>query len=172
MSCNITKGLNSQLCKDTVGGVQAFYITNFENVTGTTISADTHYITGIDMAIDSNYYEFKPDKNTGSFQQNILGGDNQSVGYQHVAQMQFSKNEADSLNTIKLLAVANVSILVKERSGRVYMLGHNEGMQLQEGSFESGNSISEGNNWSLTFNGEERYPCYEVDPDILDSLVE
>ena len=170
MACELTTGMNAQICRENTGGVIEFYVANFENVASTTeVSSE---ITAITMVSGKKFYTFKPNKNTSTWEQPIQGSvEAGTIGYEHKANMVFSKNEASDINTLKLLAKSNLMIIVRERSGRYYLLGKTEGLQLSEGGFASGAVLADANAWTLAFTGSEPNPAPEVDPAIIAALL-
>lgn len=171
MSCLLTAGLNAQECRDTVGGVISFYITNYANVESIDKAVDGS-VTGITMTTGTTFYTFTPNKNTSTWGQTIQGTpESGTLGFEHTATMVFSKNEQADINTVKLLGMSNTMVIVKERSGRYYLLGEFEGMELTEGNFASGTVLADTNGWTLTFASSNRNPAPEVDSSIIAGLI-
>lgn len=171
MACNIINGLIAQTCRESQGGISEFYIANFDSVTGVTES-DSEVTTIETSGETATFYRFKPNKNSGNWSQPIMGSpESGTIGYEHTAVMTFSKNQADDINTIKIMARASVIIIVKERSGNYYLLGKDEGLTLESGEFVSGSNLEDLNGWTLTFSGAEKEPAPQVDESIIDALI-
>jgi len=169
-NCDLTSGLNAQECRDSVGGIIEAYITNFNNVSAVTESAS--YVTAIVMSGGTGFETFKPNKNSSTWNQNILGDEvSNTLGFEPNLNLVFSKNEAEDINTIKLVARANTVAIVKERSGRYYLLGQDEGLVLSEGSFEAGLTMDNLNGWTVNLKGAEKDPAPEIDPTIIAALL-
>lgn len=170
MACEITSGLNAQICRENTGGVIEFYVSNFENVASVTETESS--VTAITMETGKVFQVFKPNKNSSNWEQPIQGSvEAGTIGYEHRTTMVFSKNQSTDINTLKLLAKANLMVIVKERSGRFYLLGKTEGLQLVEGNFTSGMALADANAWTLTFAGSEPEPAPEVLSSIISALL-
>jgi len=169
-TCELTGGINAQACRDATGGIVEFYIGNFANLSA--VTETNSYVTTITLSAGTTLYQFKPNKNSSSWGQPILGDPiSGTLGYEHTANLVMSKNEAADINKIKLVARASVVIIVKERSGRYYLLGQTEGMELAEGGFESGAAMTDANAWTLNFKGAEVNPAPEIDSAIIAALI-
>lgn len=170
MACEITSGLNAQICRENTGGVIEFYVANFENVASVTEANSS--VTAITMEAAKLFQVFKPNKNSSNWEQPIEGSvEAGTIGYTHTCTMVFSKNQSADINTLKLLAKGNLMIIVRERSGRFYLLGKTEGLQLTEGNFASGTALADANAWTLTFSGSEPEPAPEVLSSIISALL-
>jgi len=167
MSCNITSGLNAQLCKNGSGGVIEFYITNFENLSAYTEA--NSYVTAISLSAGTTYYKYKSTKNTADWMQSDTSVDNSA--FEQTVTMVFNKNESADINNIKVLAKANCSIIVKDRDLHYYLLGANEGMEVVEATFNSGKIITDPATWTMTFKGYEKDPAPQINPAIIAALV-
>ena len=171
-NCKIINGIDAQVCRDATPGVKRFFISNFENVTEY-VESEVSGVTSITMDAGEYFYEFRPNKNGGSFGQNISEtGDKGGVLYEHTVNMIFSKNEQSDINTIKLLARANLIIIVETRRGNYYMLGKNEGLQMVDTTYQSGQGGTDETNWNLNFTGEDWEPFVKVDSDVIDTITE
>jgi len=170
MACLLTGGINAQECRDATGGVIEFYIANKASVSA--VTETNSYVSAITMSAGTTFYTYKTNKNAGSWSQPVMGSPNAgTIGYEHTASLVFSKNEAADINNIKLLARAQVVVIVRERSGRYYLLGQNEGLELSEGSFESGAVLEDPNGWTLVLKGAEANPAPEIDSTIIAAII-
>ena len=71
MACEITSGLNAQICRENTGGVIEFYVSNFENVASVTETDSS--VTAITMESGKTFQVFKPNKNSSNWEQPYSG---------------------------------------------------------------------------------------------------
>jgi len=173
MACDLTKGLNAAKCKDGTGGILEAYLINFESVSATTESDSL--VSAIVMSGASLYYTFVPNKNSSFWTQEIqTTTESGSLGYMQSATLTFSKNQSDDISTIKLLARARTSLIIRERSDsgtRYFLLGKIEGCELSAGNFGSGTNMADRNGWELTFTANEPDPAPQVTASIISALL-
>jgi len=179
--CKLTAGW-SKRCKDNMGGIKEVYITNHENVDwtntiplpGSASPEDEGVITTIAMngSPEEKFYKFVPNKDSSNWVENIQSNvQNGTVAYEQVLNVIFAKNEATKRNQVKLLAQAELAIIVKDKNNKYWMLGEENGVELTGGNGGSGTAMTDLNGWTLTFTGTERFPAREVDEDIIVDIL-
>lgn len=167
MACNLTAGI-SKGCRDNAGGIVEAYIGNFENMTFT--EGSDGLITAIDTG-SSGYYTFVPNKNSSTWGETIQSSlENGTIGYEQSSTLVFSKNEAALRNQVKLLGQANLSMIVRDKNDKYFLLGKQNGIELMSGNSAAGTTLTDLNGWSLTFSGTEPDPAYEVTGSIIASI--
>jgi len=167
MSCTITEGI-ARGCRDNAGGVYQFYIASYPaglSVSKTSPSGET-YEEIVDIDTDSSptiFYEFIPNKNSSEFTETYqVSLENGTVGYEQKATMVFSKMEADKANQIKMLATGDVLVIIKDKNGRYFLMGENEGAQLSGGNAGTGKALTDLNGYSLELTAMEGSHADEI----------
>ena len=170
MSCNLTNGI-SKGCRDNAGGIVEVFIGNFP--TGYTANEWYLETDGTITSISGlSMYQFSPNKNSSNWVENIQSSiENDTIGYEQVVSLMFSKNEAELRNIIILLGQANLSIIVRDKNEKYWLLGAQNGLQLTGGNGQSGTLLNDMNGWSITIGGNEKYPAYEVSSAIITDLL-
>ena len=168
MSCTITTG-RARGCRNSAGGVLDFVIGNHPGVADYFDVDSDNVITGITSFTG---YTFVPTKNSSNWGEEIqVSLENGSVGYNQTAVMAFTRSDSALRNQVLLLAQTNTIIIVRERSGRYFLIGANEGAELSAGSGGSGTALTDLNGYNLTFMAAENAPAYEVDSSIVAALI-
>ena len=179
MGCLLTNGI-ARGCRDNTGGIKRVLITNKTNIDtispeqGATGSpSDEGEITSVDMELGTQFFEFKPNKLSSNWVENIQSNvQNGTIGYEQVLTLMFSKNEAEKRNQIKLMGQAEMVAIVEDYNNKYFMLGEVMGLELSGGSSASGTALTDMNGWNITLSGSEHEPAREVDSDIIDVLLE
>jgi len=178
--CLITDGILREGCYKSVGGILEAYITNKENVTaivpdldGIGTPSDEGIVTGITLATSTYFQVFQPNKDSSSWNEEIMSEvPNGTIGYNQSVNLIFAKKDATKRNIIRLLGLSDLIAIVKDMQGKYWLLGEWNGLDLTEGSGESGVMLNDLNGWNITLSGPSKSPAREVDPDIIDDLFE
>ena len=168
MACNLTAGI-SKGCRDNTGGIVEAYIGNFP--TGYTSNEWYDETDGTITSISgTSLYQFEPNKNSSSWSDEI-SAENGTIGYKHILNMVFAKNEADKRNAIYLLGQANLVAIVRDKNEKYWFLGPQSGIEITAGNSSSGTVLNDLNGWNITISGEEPKPALEVSSSIISGLL-
>ena len=175
MSCLLTNHIERG-CRDGIGGIDTVYLANKELVSGVT-SSDM-LISGITTvdglgASAAAFYKFEVNRNTSSWTDTPTPvASNGGTIYVPSVTMVFTKNEADKANTIKLMGQSTLVAIIKETSGKYFLLGEEFGLDQLTGSYNSGVNRTDLNGWTLTLSSAgENGPSKEVDSSVMDSSI-
>lgn len=169
MACALTQGYTLD-CRDNVGGIKEKYVTEHANITA--ITAASGIITAITMASGTMFRKYELEKETGSFTENIQTNDaNGTIFYEQDSVMPIRKLQASLRNEIKLLAQNRLVIIEKDRNGKYWLLGENNGMELQPSTAATGTAMGDFNGYTLNFKGKEENPAQEVSSGIISGLL-
>ena len=166
-TCILTSGI-ARGCKDNAGGIKRFLIQNTVEVESFTPAiggtADFGAITAITMiGATSYFYEFIPNKQSSNYVENVQSNmANGTVGFEQVVTMVFAKNEATKRNQVKILAAAEVYVIIEDYNGKYFLLGEENGLELGGGNSGSGTTLTDLNGWNVQLNGFERHPAREI----------
>lgn len=175
MSCEkITKGKNTLSCRNNVGGLKNIYFANDGeyDFTATSPVGSTSSITFTitDLGTLDEVFQYRLKNSGNTFQEDItVSEDNGTVMYSQVLNVTLVKvNEDMDLQAYKM-ATSNPKIFVETNSGKVFLLGKENGCIL------SGNSQVQGtldaiNGYQLTFTSNERYPKHFLDSAAVTAL--
>lgn len=168
MSCLLTSGLPLP-CRESMPGLKAIYIANFETVSGITTDA-TNVVTGITAG---TFYNFALNKEAGEFTENINSSpQNGTVAYEPTINLYLSKYATVLRNQIVLLAKSKLLVIMLDRNGQYWMAGVENGMDCTAGSGVVGKAyLGDPNGWNITFTGQESVPAKEVSAGIIAARI-
>jgi hypothetical protein len=161
-----TLGNISLGCRTGVGGVDAFYITQFDNITGYTVGTSS-VVTG--MTNSGSWYKVESDKNSGSFEYKVTGSDT-NVFYDVTVNMNFSKLETTKRNIVRTITVSNVIIVAKMNDGGYWLLGKDRGLYQMDGGSKSGAAMGDMTGYTVILKGQEVNDVYEIGSAIIATL--
>ena len=146
-------------CKDTLGGITKAYIGQW-NATGEDAIGTVTANNISDAEASIQMYEYEVNRNTSNFQQTINGSaENGTVYYTQTLTLEFAKPDAGLAGEIENLAQANLFIVVVDRNGTGWAFGHERGADLTGGTFDTGTSLGDKANFSVTFTAECTVPA-------------
>jgi hypothetical protein len=164
MSCNITSGFTLG-CRDNVGGITAVYILS-GSIAGYTVPTPG-LITNISGS--GVFYKYELTKNTGNFDETINASlENGTVFYTQTVNVAFHKMQASLRNQVKALALNPVLKIVVQTNnvennvGQFFLIGRERGATLSTGTGATGTTYGDANQYSLTFEGLEPEPAFEI----------
>lgn len=169
MSCILTSGYTLD-CRDNVGGIETIYITELANKNS--ITAASGVITNFSLNSGKQFWVYDIQKETASITENIPDGiANGTLYYEQTLVMTLRKLQATLRNEIYLLAQNNLMIMVKLRTGKYFLLGENNGMELQTLASTSGTAMGDASGYTLTFIGKETLGMQEVTAGLIPGLI-
>jgi hypothetical protein len=161
MSCIINSGY-ALACRDSIGGIQAAFIGNFDKDQLYTLDANSN-ITAISGATVS-YYTFEQEMESAEFlQEGQYSTENGTVFFQQDLTLMFHKNDADLRNTLLVLSQANLSVIVKDQRGEYWLMGFQNGARAVSGSQNAGKAFGDMNGVTITLQGKEPEPAHRID---------
>jgi len=161
MSCLINTGY-SLGCRDSIGGIQAAYIGNFNSAQTYTLDADEN-ITGVTGSTVS-YYTFEQEVESGEFnQEGQYSTENGTIFFNQTLTLMFHKNDAALRNLLLVLSQANLSVIVKDQRGEYWLLGFQNGVRAISGAMNTGKAFGDMNGVLITLEGKEPEPAHRID---------
>ena len=168
MSCALTTSFSIG-CLDNVGGIEAFYIGNWGTMGAVTQNA-SGMVTGITGS--AFMYTYEAEKATSTLNEGVqVSRENGTVYYEQTASYVLFKSSQDKRNEIKLLAQALLTVIVKDKNGKYWLMGQNAGVRLEPSTTEWGTALGDKNGYTLNFKAEEANPMPEVDSSIVAALL-
>jgi hypothetical protein len=170
MACVTTRS-RSLDCRDSIGGISVVYIADYSDKGTPTLSATSGTITAwTDAASDFYTYEVRPETANASF--NVTANDaNGTVFYTHTITFQLDKLSGYEGVENDILAKGRFLIMYKDRNGKYFVLGYNNGMRLSAMENTTGSAMGDYNGAKLTFTSNEETPAYEVSSGIISGLL-
>jgi len=168
MACALTTGFQIG-CNDSSGGVVEFLIGDFG-----TLGAITQNASGMVTAIGGSafMYTYEAEKATSTVNEGIMvNRENGTVYYEQTAAYILNKASQDKRNEIKILAQALLTLIVKDKNGKYWLVGQAAGVRLDASTAAWGTALADRNGYTLNFKAEEVEPMPEVDSSIIAALL-
>jgi len=169
MGCDITAGRIEQ-CKDSVSGLKAMYLINFEDLNSDSPTYVT-YGTGdnVDEIIDwipvddttqLTMYKFELKSTANSFTTAINSSrDNGTTFFEQTLVAALKRQDVVTHKNVKLLAYGRPRIIVRTMTDQFFLMGLDQGADVSAGEISSGAALGDFNGYSLTFTAQEELPA-------------
>src|SRR3990167_9003645 len=156
MACPLTQNLILD-CQDQVGGIETVYIAERANRTDTMIYNGSGQITTGILQETFFFYRYQFKKASSEYKQ--------TVQRDIVAGTTFWQTE------LKLLAYNTCMIVIKDRNGKYWLMGENNGAEVVSGGDGSGKAMGDVNGYDLVFQSEENEPMRELEPAFVNLAI-
>ena len=169
--CDITAGRIEQ-CKDSVSGLKAIYVINYDKVNSDTV--DYSLVAGfedqiltwtpIDTVTALNLYKFELKSTTNSFTTAIESSrDNGTTFFTQTLVAALKRQDAVTTKNVKLLAYGRPRIVIRTMTDQFFLMGLDQGADVSAGEISSGAALGDFNGYSLTFTAQEEMPANFID---------
>jgi hypothetical protein len=160
MACALSLG-RIEPCKDVVGGIQAVYFLNYQNLTVTYDVTNTDAIDTLGSGLTAYKYELK---GTSSFEQAITSSrDNGTTFFDQTLNLTLHKLSKQSHKEIKLMAYGRPIVIVEDRNGNYFVAGLEHGCEVTGGTIVTGAAMGDMSGYTLVLNGQEQVPANFLD---------
>ena len=162
MSCDLTKG-RLEPCKDSVGGINAVYFFNYDDVIRENITydgTDTDVIDYLGDAPPLDIYKYEVKSSSVGLTQNITSSrDNGTTYFEQSLELTFKKLTKEDNKELKLLAYGRPLVIVEDNNGNLFLTGLEHGMDVTGGTVVTGNAMGDLSGYTLTMTGMEKTPA-------------
>jgi hypothetical protein len=161
MSCDLTLG-RKEVCKDSVGGLNAVYFVNFGDLGAITYdTTNTDVIDAIAGTPDAFKYELK---GASTFTQNINSSrEAGTTFFEQVLELTFKKLTPKDHKELKLLSFARPHVIVEDYNNNFFLAGLEHGCDVTGGTIVTGGAMADLSGYTLTLTGMERLPANFLD---------
>lgn len=164
MSCDITHGRVEE-CKDSVSGLKAIYIINFDDLNEDTATFDTgtpgeedELVTWTPASALTMYkYELKSTANALNTTINA-SRDNGTTFFGQELVVNLKRQDVVTHKQVKLLSYGRPRIIARSMTDQFFMLGFAQGCDVSAGTIGTGAALGDFNGYQLTFMAEEELP--------------
>ena len=171
MACEISHGRVEE-CKDSVSGLKAIYIVNFDDLnedsatfdTGTTDEEDELVTWTPDAPLTMYKYELKSTANALNTTINS-SRDNGTTFFSQELVVNLKRQDVVTHKQVKLLAYGRPRIIARTYTDQFFMLGFAQGCDVSAGTIGTGAALGDFNGYQLTFTAEEELPPIFIDAD-------
>lgn len=160
MACALTQGYALD-CKDGIGGISEIFFIEHANVTS--ITETTGVVSVITKATGKRFWKYVLEKEVGNAKSNLQANvQNGTSYYQPEISFSLNKMQASVRNEILLLVQNRLIVVVKDRNGKWWMFGRQNGLDVTGGGSDTGTAMGDRNGYTLTISGMEPSLEYEV----------
>jgi hypothetical protein len=160
MACALTAGYSIS-CRDAVGGIDAIYFANYDDITAVDSSGT---ITGLTKATGKRFWKFEiPSKSTANATSNPVGStENGTLYFEQMIDFPVNKRDATTRNIVTTMAKARVVAVTHDKDGVYRMYGKANGMFLGASTGQTGAAAGDANGYILKFEGQESEDFFVV----------
>ena len=171
--CLETLGGISVGCESSLGGIRSVYIANYGDVTEVDYSS-ANTINDIVLAGNAKFHKYTFRKETGNMESTLTV--NEQAGTNYVTtniNLVFTKMETKKRIEIAALAKAQLSVIVEDMNGKLWMVGRpeDEYVSASAGTANTGTAKGDQNSYNITLTGASATYPYEVERSLLDTIV-
>ena len=175
MSCIINSGF-VDVCRGSAGGVSTVWLGNFPSgITQDSDWLDIDPVTGIITGFTYSglqAFEYKPNKTSSQFTETYKSSlENGSFGNEQKVTLVFPNMSQAKQNQIKLMSAGELFIIVKDKNGKYWLVGSEDGAVLSGGSADSGKVLEDGNKYTLEFTAVQGTLAKEVTAGAVASII-
>jgi len=169
MACDLSLG-RKEPCKDSVGGLKAFYFINFDKDIFAEFTLSNGLITGLKSApttpLDLYKYELRSSghnlEDAGE-----VSGENGTVFNTQTVTAILKKIDAETRAELQIASYGRPHVIVEDYNGNFLLAGIENGCDVQV-SQVTGSAMGELSGYNLTITAQEREMAFPVDPTIID----
>jgi len=153
-TCNLSAGRN-EVCKDSIGGLQAVYFLNY-----TSASFDKNAeleITGLPSGSTVYKYELK---GTSQYTETVNSSrENGTTFFSQETVLNLKRLTNEMTTQLKLMAYGRPQIIVHTKNGEALLAGEINGNDVTAGTIQTGAGLGDLFGYSVTLTGEEKLPA-------------
>lgn len=156
MACDLSAGRLIP-CKDVVGGLDAVYFINYDDVTGYTYDVtNTDVIETITGGGTINAYKYDL-KGDSSFEQTITSDrNNGTTMIEQTLNLMLTKQDLATHKQVKLLTFGRPRVIIKDRNSNYFVCGLDWGAEVTGGAIASGAAMGDKSGYSITLVAQEK----------------
>lgn len=156
-------------CRESIGGIAELYLIPYGEATFSPVFDEE--VVGITNATGKRWYKYglkgQPASVTEHLRRNKRTG---TILYEQELTVPLPKLQATVRNELKALVQYRVHAIVKDRNGRYWLLGKENGAELLNAVSATGVLKSDYNGYSLSFKAFETEPMYGVNATVVGGL--
>tara|TARA_R110001592_G_C13142062_1_gene747404 strand:+ start:1765 stop:2301 length:537 start_codon:yes stop_codon:yes gene_type:complete len=165
MACDLTAG-RQEVCKESVGGLQAVYFINF--VSGSTFTRPSDgEVTGDFSTLTAYKYELK---GTSAYTETVNSSrENGTTFFSQELTLNLKKLTNEMTTELKTLAYGRPQIVVHTNAGDALLVGQDRGADLTAGTIQTGGGLGDLYGYSVSMTGEEQLPAGFISGSTVDN---
>lgn len=153
MSCAVTKG-RTEPCKDTLGGIRAYYLANFDEADGA-LTVSGSEVTAIAAEL-TTVYKFDALAEGNTFDEALIGSRESGTRVNtQTLTMVLKKQDVLTHAEIDSIVAGRPVVFVEDNNGNIHVAGITEGMETTGSTVGTGGAKSDFNGYNLTLSAQE-----------------
>jgi hypothetical protein len=153
-TCNLTAGRN-EVCKDSIGGLQAVYFLNYTSASFDK-NADLE-VTALPSGSTVYKYELK---GTSQYTETVnTSRENGTTFFSQETTLNLKRLTNEMTTQLKLMAYGRPQIIVHTKNGEALLVGEVNGADVTAGTIQTGAGLGDLFGYSVTLTGEEKLPA-------------
>lgn len=158
MACDISLG-RDEVCKDSVGGLDAIYIINKDDMT--TLTYDATNTDAIESVAGNPFaYKFELRSEQSNFEQTIVSSDDTGTTvFEQTLNITLKSLDIATHKELKLLAWGRPQIIVRDRNDNFFLMGTKFGASVNGGTVTTGAAMGDLSGYTLTLMAKEPLPA-------------
>ena len=169
MSCEISHGRVEE-CKDSVSGLKAIYIINFDDLNEDNATFDTattdeeDELVSWEPAAPLSMYKYELKSTANALNTTINASrDNGTTFFSQELVVNLKRQDVVTHKQVKLLSYGRPRIIARSMTDQFFLLGFAQGCDVSAGTIGSGAALGDFNGYQLTFTAEEELPPLFID---------
>jgi hypothetical protein len=172
MACEISHGRVEE-CKDSVSGLKAIYIINYDELNEDSAVFDTvtpdesdelESWTPVDTGSRLQLYKYELKSTANALNTTINASrDNGTTFFSQELVVNLKRQDVVTHKQVKLLAYGRPRIIARSMTDQFFLLGFAQGCDVSAGTIGSGAALGDFNGYQLTFTAEEELPPLFID---------
>lgn len=153
-TCDLQLGRN-EVCKDSIGGLQAVYFLNYTSASFDK-NADLE-VTGLPSGSTVYKYELK---GTSAYTETVnTSRENGTTFFSQETVLNLKRLTNEMTTQLKLMAYGRPKIVVHTKNGEALLVGKVNGADVTAGTIQTGAGLGDLFGYSVTLTGEEKLPA-------------
>lgn len=169
MACVLTSDF-SLPCRRSKGGIQKVYIAHLSDTAALTVASGAATTFTLSSGKQFFIYELPMGSSQASA---VFGGDRAASSrfYTHTVQIQLPKTATATRNEVLILGQATCQIIVLDENGLYSLYGGYRGLEISEGTEQTGTASADLNGYTITFTGDELDLPIEIPSNLISTLT-
>lgn len=160
MSCILSQG-RKEVCKTSVGGIDAIYFINYDDMDQTSVitydATNTDSIQTVTGVTSLFKYELK---GANSFEQTITSSrENGTTFVEQTLTFTIKNLDEATHKQIKLLSFGRPIVLIQTRNNQFFLAGLEHGLDVTTGVISNGTAMGDLSGYTMTLVGQEALPA-------------
>ncbi|NDW19099.1 hypothetical protein D0T53_09255 [Dysgonomonas sp. 216] len=153
MGCKLTASITKDNCCYSVAGIKALYLFNYN--TANTYELEEDLIKAISLSGSDRAYKVEYIEGSASWSDELAVNGNGGKYRTHTVNFTLSEYDYKLLNQADALSLGKFTVVVVDKSGRVVILGRNNGLSATSFNYASGAADADANGWTTVLTGTE-----------------